>query len=59
MKRTLLLLLIAVMSINFAYPANNEKEEFMQLYGLGEISYDSYGQVFINAIKKFDARRVL
>lgn len=35
------------------------KEEFMQLYGLGETSYDSYGQVFINAIKKFDARRVL
>ena len=34
MKRTLLLLLIALMSINFAYPANNEKEEFMQFMGI-------------------------
>ena len=34
MKRTLLLLLIALMSINFAYPANNEKEEFLQFMGI-------------------------
>lgn len=29
------------------------KEEFMQLYGLGETSYNSYGQTFINAIKYY------
>ena len=29
------------------------KEEFIQLYGLGETSYNSYGQVFINAIKEY------
>ncbi len=32
-------------------PAN--KEEFTNLYGLGEGSYNSYGQIFINAIKEY------
>ena len=34
------------------------KEEFMQLYGLGETSYNTYGQVFINAIKEYQNRHI-
>lgn len=34
------------------------KEEFMQLYGLGEMLYNSYGQVFINAIKEYQNRHI-
>ena len=34
------------------------KEEFMQLHGLGETSYNTYGQVFINAIKEYQNRHI-
>ena len=39
--------------VSLATYSPTTKEEFMQLYGLGETSYNSYGQVFINAIKEY------
>ena len=33
------------------------KEEFISLYGLGEITYQSFGIRFINAIKAFTANK--
>lgn len=39
--------------VSLATYCPSSKEEFMNLYGLGENSYNAYGQIFINAIKEF------